>query len=145
MFKNWEENMQDIFKKQFRSQDIKRLMINQQSVTFLKSHTALNMMKSEISLYKDCTFNFIYSYTDLHISDIKEKAHFTENFRVLYDLNNNENVKGLSKVYNRLDWWVHITLSRWKILKLKSSSRKPSVELKQKVSSERELLKQWEN
>lgn len=70
---------------------------------FLKSYTALNMMKSKNSLYKDCTFNLTHSYTDLHISNMKKKIIFTANSVMLYDLNENENLRELSRVYDRIE------------------------------------------
>lgn len=79
-------------------------------------------MKSDQIYYKDCKFNSDYNYDELHTSDIKEDMNFTVNSDVLYDLDQNENIKELLKVYHRTECRVNITLLRHKmiIFKLKS-------------------------
>lgn len=77
-------------------------MMNQQLMTFLKLCTALNKVKLRSILYKNCSFNLIHDYTDLQMSDTKKKTIFSANSNMLYNLNENNNLRKLLKVYDKI-------------------------------------------
>ena len=144
-FDEWEEDVQEIFKRQYHKMNLDKMMTDEKSLSYLTPQSALRKVTSEKHYYKNCIFNADYNYKELQMSDMNSDNSFKLNFKMMYN-HFKEMQKNLSKVYYRKRC-VHIILSQQKILKLKSVEQSAAVRSEQitdtRAKSENVAINNW--